>query len=66
MKLTPMSVAIDAISEFLSNPELMGCTAECSGERFTLREAPEWIDEITKENIEMFWASSNGLPKKQV
>ncbi|CAG8958597.1 hypothetical protein HYFRA_00009914, partial [Hymenoscyphus fraxineus] len=57
MKCTPMSVAMDAIVEFLSKPLLTGRVAEISGDRFTFREAPEWVDAITKENSDAFWAS---------
>ncbi|CAG8974777.1 hypothetical protein HYALB_00000389 [Hymenoscyphus albidus] len=64
MKITPMSVAMDAIVEFLIKPILTGRVAEISGDRFTFREAPEWVDAITKENSEAFWASIKGHTKE--
>jgi hypothetical protein len=56
MLLTPMSVAIDAIREFVMNSSMTGVTAEISGERFTIRDPPEWVDEMTRKNFDTFWA----------
>ena len=56
MLLTPMSVAIDAIREFVANPKLSGITAEISGEKFTIREPPELVDEMTRKNFDTFWS----------
>jgi len=56
MLLTPMSVAIDAIREFVTNPKLSGVTAEISGEKFTIREPPEMVDEMTRKNFDTFWS----------
>ncbi len=51
-----MSVAIDAIREFVMNSSMTGVTAEISGERFTIRDPPEWVDEMTRKNFDTFWA----------
>lgn len=56
MTLTPMSVAVDAVREFVTKPQMTGVTAEISGEQFTIREPPEWVDEITKKNFDTFWS----------
>ena len=56
MLLTPMSVAIDAVNEFVMNSRLSGVTAEISGEKFTVREPPEMVDEMTKKNFDTFWS----------
>jgi hypothetical protein len=56
MILTPMSVAIDAIREFITKPEMTGSTAEISGSAFTLRTAPEFVDDITRKNFDTFWS----------
>jgi len=56
MILTPMSVAVDAIREFVSKPELTGSTAEISGDKFTLRTQPEFVDGITVKNFDTFWS----------
>lgn len=55
MILTPMSVAIDAIREFMSKSSLTGATAEVSGEKFSIREPPEYVDDITRHNLDAFW-----------
>ena len=56
MVITPMSTLISAIQEFTTNTTLSGVTAEISGEKFTIRHPPEYVDEITKQNIDAFWA----------
>ena len=56
MILTPISVAVDAVREFVTKPELTGSTAEISGDKFTLRSPPEFVDEITKKNFDTFWS----------
>jgi len=56
MLLTPMSVAIDAVREFVSNPSMTGMTAEISGEKFSIRDPPEMIDELTRKNFDTFWS----------
>lgn len=55
MVLTPVSTAVNAVEEFVRKPELTGVIAEVSGEKFTFRQAPEFVDVDTKNNIEMFW-----------
>lgn len=55
MLLTPMSVALDAIREFVTNQSMTGVTAEISGEKFTIRDPPELVDELTRKNFETFW-----------
>lgn len=56
MALTPMSTLISAIQEFTTNTSLTGVTAEISGEKFTIRHPPEFVDDITKKNFDAFWA----------
>lgn len=56
MILTPISVAVDAVREFVTNHELTGTTAEISGDKFTFRSPPEYVDNITKKNFDSFWA----------
>ena len=54
MKLTPMSTLLNTLKEFCMDTSLTGVTAEVSGEKGTHRWPPEYVDEITKENMEMF------------
>jgi hypothetical protein len=54
MKLTPMSTLLNTVKEFCMDTSLTGVTAEVSGEKGTHRWPPEYVDEITKENMEMF------------
>jgi len=55
MVITPMSTLINAVQEIATNPSLTGVTAEISGEKFTLRHPPEYVDDITKLNFDAFW-----------
>ena len=54
MQLTPMETLLDAVEAFCTNTNLSGVTAEVSGQRFTFREHPEHVDDITKHNLAMF------------
>jgi hypothetical protein len=56
MVITPMSTLISAIQEFTTNTSLTGVTAEISGQKFTIRQPPEFVDDITKKNFHAFWA----------
>ena len=56
MALTPMSTAVSAVKEFVTNTKLSGVTAEISGDKFTIRTPPEFVDEITVKNFDAFWA----------
>ncbi|KAH7386432.1 hypothetical protein BKA64DRAFT_735354 [Cadophora sp. MPI-SDFR-AT-0126] len=56
MIITPMSTLISAIQEFTTNTSLSGVTAEISGDKFTIREPPELVDDITRKNFDTFWA----------
>jgi NAD(P)-dependent dehydrogenase (short-subunit alcohol dehydrogenase family) len=56
MLLTPMSVAIDAVREFVTNQNMTGMTAEISGEKFTIRDPPEMVDDLTRKNFDTFWS----------
>jgi len=56
MAITPMPTLISAVQEFMTNPKLTGVTAEISGDKFTFRDPPEYVDEITRKNMETFWA----------
>ena len=35
---------------------MTGVTAEISGEKYTIREPPELLDDITRKNFDAFWA----------
>lgn len=52
---TPMSTLIKAVAELVSDSSLTGQVAEISGENLTWPEAPDYSDEATKFNLEMFW-----------
>ena len=54
MQLTPMSTLLNTVKEFCLDPSLTGVTAEISGEKGTHRWPPEYVDDITRENMEMF------------
>ena len=54
MMLTPMSVAIDAVRELVTNTSMAGVTAEVSGEKFTIREPPEFVDDFARQNFQSF------------
>ncbi|KAF9886278.1 hypothetical protein FE257_011891 [Aspergillus nanangensis] len=56
MILTPMSTAINAVAEFVSDESLTGKIAELHAEKFTFVEPPAYVDEDTRKNIEMFWS----------
>lgn len=54
MILTPVSTAVKAVQNFVSKPELSGIIAEISGDDFTFRPHPEYVDAMTKSNLDMF------------
>jgi len=54
MILTPVSTAVAAIEAFSTQPSLTGKVAEISGDNFTIREQPDFVDEDTKTNLETF------------
>jgi len=54
MILTPMSTAVKAVEQFVNNSSLSGKIAELHGEHVTFAEPPEYVDQDTKTNIEMF------------
>lgn len=56
MEITPMSTLIAAVVNFVENPELTGQIAEISGDNFKQREPPDFLDNITKKNLDMFSA----------
>lgn len=51
-----MSVLTDAIREISTKPEMTGSTIEVSGSTFTLRTAPDFVDDITQKNFDTFWS----------
>ena len=55
MILTPISTAVKAVESFVAKPEISGVIAEISGDEFTIRPPPEYVDAITKQNLDMFW-----------
>ena len=56
MTLTPMSTLISAVQDFTTDSTMTGVTAEISGEKYTIREPPELLDDITRKNFDAFWA----------
>jgi hypothetical protein len=54
MNLTPMSTLLNSVKDFCFDTSLTGVTAEISGQRGTHRKPPEYVDEITRDNMEMF------------
>ncbi|CZR63869.1 related to short chain dehydrogenase/reductase [Phialocephala subalpina] len=56
MTVTPMATLISAVQEFTMNETLSGVIAEVSGEKFTIRSPPEFVDDISKKNLDAFWA----------
>jgi len=54
MILTPVSTAVKAVRNFVSKPELSGIIAEISGDNYTFRSPPEYVDSMTKSNLEVF------------
>ncbi|KAH8667464.1 putative short chain dehydrogenase/reductase [Tricladium varicosporioides] len=56
MQITPMSTLIAAVVNLVENPGLTGQIAEISGDHFKLREPPDFLDSITKTNLDMFSA----------
>lgn len=54
MKLTPMTTLLNAVKDFCLDTTLTGVTAEISGDKAHHRNHPAYVDEITKENLEMF------------
>lgn len=55
MVLTPMSTATKAVDIFIQDPNLSGIVAEVHGDNVTFVNEPDYVDEDTKANIEMFW-----------
>jgi len=55
MTVTPMSTLLSAVQELATNESLSGITAEISGPKFTFRDPPEFVDDISKQNLEAFW-----------
>jgi len=55
MTVTPMSTLINAVHELTTNESLSGITAEISGDKFTFRDQPAFVDEISRQNMEAFW-----------
>lgn len=55
MIVTPMETAIRAVDQFVRDASLSGKVAELHGEHVTCAEAPPYVDEDTRRNIEMFW-----------
>ena len=55
MILTPVSTAVNAVEEFVTNSRLTGVIAEISGDNFTFRAPPDFVDEDTGKNLETFW-----------
>lgn len=55
MTVTPMSTLLSAVQELTTNENLNGITAEISGPKFTFRDPPEFVDDISKKNLEAFW-----------
>ncbi|KUJ14469.1 putative short chain dehydrogenase/reductase [Mollisia scopiformis] len=56
MTITPMSTLLNAVGELAMNESLSGVTAEISGAKFTFRGPPEFVDDISRQNMDAFWA----------
>jgi len=55
MILTPISLVVEAVRDFITKPELVGVTAEISGNAVTIRAPPEYVDEVSRKNWNSFW-----------
>lgn len=55
MIVTPMETAIRAVDQFVYDASLSGKVAELHGKHVTSAEAPPYVDEDTRRNIETFW-----------
>ena len=55
MILTPVSTAVNAVEQFVTDTKLTGVIAEVHGEKHTFRPPPEYVDADSAKNIEMFW-----------
>jgi len=54
MIITPMETLTNGVAQLVDNPALTGQIAEIHGDKVTLRAAPEWVDDDSRRNIEMF------------
>lgn len=55
MALTPMQTAINAVDRLMGDPSLTGRVLELHGESFSFAEQQEFVNDGTRDNIEMFW-----------
>lgn len=55
MVITPMATATRAVKMFLDDAGLTGKIAEVHEGNVTFAEPPDYVDENTARNIEMFW-----------
>jgi len=56
MELTPIELVVQAVRDFIADPDITGATAEISGEKITMRESPEYVDDATRKNMDAFWS----------
>lgn len=55
MIITPMSTLIRGVSQLIADPSLNGQILEIHGDSTTARQAPEYVDEDSRKNLETFW-----------
>jgi len=55
MVITPMDTLIRGVAKFMDDPTLTGQVAEIHGDNVTIRPHHEFVDEDSKNNIDMFW-----------
>jgi len=55
MVITPMDTLIRGVAKFMDDPTLTGQVAEIHGDSVTIRPHHKFVDEDSKNNIDMFW-----------
>lgn len=55
MIVTPMSTLTRGVSQLIADPSLNGQVLEIHGDSATPRQAPEYVDEDSRKNLETFW-----------
>jgi len=55
MVITPMETLLRGVSQLLDDPTATGHVAEIHGESVTVRPHHEFVDEDSRQNIDLFW-----------
>ncbi|UPK95468.1 hypothetical protein LCI18_006403 [Fusarium solani-melongenae] len=55
MIVTPMSTLIRGVAQLIADPSLNGQIFEIHGQSVTPRVHPEYVDDDSRKNVEMFW-----------